>query len=200
MRAVVLCAGLGTRLRPLTNSWPKPAIPVLGQPLLRYSLAMLRSIGVQWAGINTHHLPKVMQAVASFECRRAGIQVELSHEPIIQGTGGGIRGFRHWLSDAPFLVLNGDVLFSLPLAALLQAHRDSGALATIGRQAAVAAIGRMRLTGALAWLLWSAAHVYFLIGFRNRVAVTLDWAWAYVTFDRGARLITGARPMQKATP
>jgi len=131
MRAVVLCAGLGTRLRPLTNSWPKPAIPVLGQPLLRYSLAMLRSIGVQWAGINTHHLPKVMQAVASFECRRAGIQVELSHEPIIQGTGGGIRGFRRWLSDAPFLVLNGDVLFSLPLAALLQAHRDSGALATM---------------------------------------------------------------------
>jgi NADH dehydrogenase len=71
-------------------------------------------------------------------------------------------------------------------------YRDAGTLATIGRQAAVAAIGRLRLTGAPAWLLWSAAHVYFLIGFRNRIAVTLDWAWAYVTFDRGARLITGA--------
>jgi len=131
MRAVVLCAGLGTRLRPLTNSWPKPAIPLLGQPLLRYTLAMLRGVGVQWVGINTHHLPKVMQAVASSECRRAGIQIELSHEPIIQGTAGGIRGFRNWLSDAPFLVLNGDILFSFPLAPLLQAHRDLGALATM---------------------------------------------------------------------
>jgi NADH dehydrogenase len=72
-------------------------------------------------------------------------------------------------------------------------YRDVGALATIGRQAAVAAIGRLRLTGALAWLIWSVAHVYFLIGFRNRIAVTLDWAWAYVTFDRGARLITGVK-------
>jgi NADH dehydrogenase len=71
-------------------------------------------------------------------------------------------------------------------------YRDAGTLATIGRQAAVAAIGHLRLTGGLAWLLWSVAHVYFLIGFRNRIAVTLDWAWAYVTFDRGARLITGA--------
>jgi NADH dehydrogenase len=79
-------------------------------------------------------------------------------------------------------------------------YRDAGTLATIGRQAAVAAIGRMRLTGGLAWLLWSVAHVYFLIGFRNRIAVTLDWAWAYVTFDRGARLITGATFNARAEP
>jgi NADH dehydrogenase len=70
-------------------------------------------------------------------------------------------------------------------------YRDAGMLATIGRQAAVAAIGPLRLTGGLAWLLWSVAHIYFLIGFRNRIAVTLDWAFAYVTFERGARLITG---------
>ena len=78
-------------------------------------------------------------------------------------------------------------------------YRDAGALATIGRQVAVAAFGRLWLTGALAWLLWSIAHIYFLIGFRNRIAVTLDWAWAYVTFERGARLITGARPAREAT-
>jgi NADH dehydrogenase len=71
-------------------------------------------------------------------------------------------------------------------------YSDAGALATVGRRAAVVALGAVRLTGALAWLIWSVAHVYFLIGFRNRIAVTLDWAWAYVTFDRGARLITGA--------
>jgi NADH dehydrogenase len=76
-------------------------------------------------------------------------------------------------------------------------YRDAGALATIGRHAAVAAIGRWRLTGGLAWLLWSVAHIYFLIGFRNRIAVTLDWAWAYITLERGARLITGARPLDE---
>jgi len=70
-------------------------------------------------------------------------------------------------------------------------YRDAGALATIGRQAAVVVLGGLRLTGALAWVLWSVAHIYFLIGFRNRIMVSLDWAWSYVTFERGARLITG---------
>jgi NADH dehydrogenase len=70
-------------------------------------------------------------------------------------------------------------------------YRDSGALATIGRKSAVVAIGPLKLTGAPAWLLWSAAHIWFLIGFRNRIAVTLDWLWAYLTFERGARLIIG---------
>lgn len=70
-------------------------------------------------------------------------------------------------------------------------YKDYGSLATVGRQAAVVAIGRASLKGFIAWLFWGAAHVYFLIGFRNRVAVTLDWLWAYITFDRGSRLITG---------
>jgi NADH dehydrogenase len=70
-------------------------------------------------------------------------------------------------------------------------YRDFGNLATIGRRAAVADFGRLRLTGRLAWLAWGAAHIYFLIGFRNRVAVAIDWLWSYLTFERGARLITG---------
>jgi NADH dehydrogenase len=53
-------------------------------------------------------------------------------------------------------------------------------------------IGRLRLTGFLAWILWCVAHVYFLIGFRNRFSVALNWAWSYLTFQRGARLITGS--------
>jgi len=68
-------------------------------------------------------------------------------------------------------------------------YRDLGNLATIGRKAAVAEFGKFQLSGFPAWLGWSLAHVYFLIGFRNRVAVMLDWAWGYLTFDRGARLI-----------
>jgi NADH dehydrogenase len=71
------------------------------------------------------------------------------------------------------------------------AYRDYGNLATIGRKSAVADLGRLRLSGFPAWILWSLAHIYFLIGFRNRLTVFLDWMWAYVTYHRGARLITG---------
>ncbi len=71
-------------------------------------------------------------------------------------------------------------------------YRNYGNFATIGRHAAVADFGWLRLSGYPAWLLWGAAHIYFLIGFRNRLAVMLDWMWAYVTFQRGVRLITGS--------
>jgi NADH dehydrogenase len=69
-------------------------------------------------------------------------------------------------------------------------YRDFGNLATIGRSAAVVDLGYLRLTGRIAWLFWSMVHVYFLIGFRSRIAVAFDWLWAYITFQRGARLIT----------
>jgi NADH:quinone reductase (non-electrogenic) len=72
-------------------------------------------------------------------------------------------------------------------------YRNYGDLATIGRKVAVADFGRVRLSGRLAWLLWGGVHVLFLIGFRNRAAVLLDWLWAYVTFQRGARLITSEK-------
>jgi NADH dehydrogenase len=73
-------------------------------------------------------------------------------------------------------------------------YRDKGSLATIGRAAGVADFGRVRLGGWLAWLTWLLVHVAFLIGFRNRVFVLLSWAWSYLTYRRGARLITGADP------
>jgi NADH dehydrogenase len=75
---------------------------------------------------------------------------------------------------------------------------DKGSLATIGRAAGVADFGRLRLSGFIAWAAWLAVHIFFLIGFRNRVLVILQWAWAYVTFQRGARLITGKiEPLMK---
>lgn len=70
-------------------------------------------------------------------------------------------------------------------------YRHFGTMATIGRKSAVADFGRLRLTGFAAWLLWGLVHVYFLVGFRNRAAVMMGWLWAYLTFERGARLITG---------
>jgi len=68
---------------------------------------------------------------------------------------------------------------------------DKGSLATIGRSAGVAVLGRWRLSGLIAWLAWLFVHVFFLIGFRNRLVVMLQWAWSYFTFERSARLITG---------
>jgi NADH dehydrogenase len=68
-------------------------------------------------------------------------------------------------------------------------YRDYGSLATIGRKAAVAMFGRLKLWGYPAWLTWLFAHIYFLIGFRNRIVVMIDWAWAYWTFQRYARII-----------
>ena len=70
-------------------------------------------------------------------------------------------------------------------------YRDAGSLATIGRKRAVAQLGRFKLSGFPAWLLWSLLHVYFLIGFRNRLVVAMSWCWSYITFQRGTRLITG---------
>jgi NADH:ubiquinone reductase (H+-translocating) len=70
-------------------------------------------------------------------------------------------------------------------------YRDKGSLATIGRSRGVAMIGRLHLSGLVAWLAWLMIHVFFLIGYRNRLMVMLEWAWAYVTYDRSARLIVG---------
>ncbi len=71
-------------------------------------------------------------------------------------------------------------------------YRDFGSLATIGRKSAVADLGRIQLSGWIAWVLWSVAHIYFLIGARNRVTVLITWIWAYITFQHGSRLITGS--------
>ena len=73
------------------------------------------------------------------------------------------------------------------------AYVDKGSMATIGRKRAVVEVGKLRLTGLLAWVIWLAVHIFYLIDFRNRLAVMLQWAWSYVTYKRGARLITGGR-------
>jgi len=73
-------------------------------------------------------------------------------------------------------------------------YQSYGNLATIGRKAAVIDFGWIHLRGLVAWVIWSVVHIYFLIGFRNRAMVALDWLWAYFTFQRGARLITGSQP------
>jgi NADH dehydrogenase FAD-containing subunit len=79
-------------------------------------------------------------------------------------------------------------------------YKDYGNLATIGRKRAVADFGRVRLSGFSAWLVWSTAHIFYLSDFRSRVIVGTQWLWSYVTFDRGARLITGLGDGMMTTP
>jgi NADH dehydrogenase len=79
-------------------------------------------------------------------------------------------------------------------------YRHAGDLATIGRKAAIVKLGRLRLTGFIGWVFWSIAHIYFLIGLRNRAVVALTWLWSYLTFQRGARLITEPVPARASAP
>ena len=78
------------------------------------------------------------------------------------------------------------------------AYRDFGNLATIGRMAAVVEYGRLRLTGVLAWWFWLTVHLFFLIGFRNRLVVMIEWAWSYFSYQRGARIILGENMLDKS--
>ena len=129
---MILCAGLGTRLRPLTLRVPKPAVPVCGLPLVSWTLGLLAGAGASRAVVNVHHLPDAMAAAAEEGARAAGLPLSISREPVIAGTGGALREARRHLEGAAAIVLvNGDVLFDVDLGAALAAHRASGALATM---------------------------------------------------------------------
>lgn len=129
---MVLCAGLGTRLRPLTERLPKPAVPLGGVPLVRFSLALLAGAGVRRAVVNAHHLPETMAAAAEASARALGMSLAVSREPLLAGTGGALREARAHLAGAGAIYLvNGDVLLDVDLRAALAAHRASGALATM---------------------------------------------------------------------
>jgi aminoglycoside/choline kinase family phosphotransferase/dTDP-glucose pyrophosphorylase len=127
---MILAAGLGTRLRPLTEHVPKPLVPVLDRPLLENVVLNLRAAGVTRIAVNTHHLPEqVREFVATLPS--AG-EVELFHEPEILGTGGALVNAREFLSEGEyFLVHNGDVLADLDLSGLAAEHQQHAPLATM---------------------------------------------------------------------
>src|SRR5438309_12124843 len=130
MKAMVLAAALGTRLRPLTETLPKPLLPVAGRPILEWNLLLLKRHGITEVIINLHHLgDQIVRALG--DGARFGLRLAYSHEPMLQGTSGGIKQAAPFLKDGPFLVLNGDTLSECDLTALIAAHRVSGALATL---------------------------------------------------------------------
>jgi NDP-sugar pyrophosphorylase family protein len=127
---MVLAAGLGLRMRPLTQIKAKPVLPVLNRPLIHWTLDLLAHHGVTQVVINLHHLPRtVVQAVGSG--RAFGLQVTWSRERRILGTGGGPRRVREFFGDEPFFLVNGDVLFDFDLTELLKRHHAGGARATL---------------------------------------------------------------------
>jgi NDP-sugar pyrophosphorylase family protein len=130
MKAMILAAGLGTRLRPLTNTIPKPLLPVGGTPLIVWNLLLLKRHGFHDVVINLHHLgPVIEQALGNGS--QFGLRLIYSHEPMILGTGGGIKQAEPYFSGEPVLVLNGDTLFEMDLEELWAFHRDRRAAATL---------------------------------------------------------------------
>jgi mannose-1-phosphate guanylyltransferase len=127
---MVLAAGLGTRMRPLTLLRAKPALPVMNRPLLHWTLDLLARNGVTEVMINLHHLPwTVMEAVGDGSV--FGLRVSYSREPRILGTGGGPRKVRSFFGDAPFLLVNGDMVFDFDLRGLVRRHEEARARATL---------------------------------------------------------------------
>lgn len=138
MRAMVLAAGLGTRLRPLTDDRPKALVEISGRTLLEIALSRLRSFGVREVIVNVHHFADMvieyLKANDNF-----GMRIEISREKVLLDTGGGLKKASWFFLepgrlDEPFLVHNVDVISTIDLGRMVQFHRDSQALATLAVQ------------------------------------------------------------------
>jgi mannose-1-phosphate guanylyltransferase len=132
--AFVLGAGLGTRLKPLTDSRPKPLVPIFNKPLITFAFDHLLDAGVKKLVVNTHHCPEAYGSLLGASHGRAdyrGRKVFFRHEPVLLETGGGIKNAADLLGDEPFFVYNGDVLADFPLGPLIRAHGGSGNIATL---------------------------------------------------------------------
>lgn len=128
--ALLLCAGLGTRLRPLSYVRAKAAIPVAGRPLVARILEWLAASGGRDVVVNLHHLPATITRVVG-DGAEFGLRVRYSWEPHVLGSGGGPRHALPLLDGDPFLLVNGDTLCPADLGALVRAHEASGALVTM---------------------------------------------------------------------
>lgn len=129
-RAFVPGAGLGTRLKELTRSLPKPLIPVAGRPLITYAFDHLIASGVERIVVNTHHRAEAYARAFPAPSYR-GVPLTLRHEPELLETGGGIKNVEDLLGDGPFVVYNGDILTTLPLEPAIARHFEAGNEATL---------------------------------------------------------------------
>ena len=139
MKAMIFAAGLGTRLRPLTDDRPKALVEVAGRTMLELSLARLRAFGIVEVIVNTHHYGEMI-AEYLYEQRNFGMSIALSPEPMLLDTGGGLKNAASFFldsepdEDAAFLVHNVDILSTIDMAQMIRQHTSTNALATLGVQ------------------------------------------------------------------
>jgi mannose-1-phosphate guanylyltransferase len=124
MKAMVLAAGLGTRLRPLTYEIPKPMVPVLDRPVMEHILDLLDKHSFEGVIANLHYFPDTIRG-------HFGERIEYRYEEELLGTAGGVRACADFFGDEPFLVISGDALTDIDLGALVARHRESGGIATL---------------------------------------------------------------------
>ena len=137
MKAFILSAGLGTRLRPLTDNLPKPLIPVQGKPLIAHILAQLKGLGIEQASINTHHLASVWADYQEI-LEQEGLELSYHYEPDLLDSGGGIANIAQELQQAGqikpsdnILIYNGDIWTDIDIAQLITAHQNSDATVSL---------------------------------------------------------------------
>lgn len=145
VKAFLLAAGLGTRLRPLTQNLPKPLLPLEGVPLIFFPLAQLQAQGIEEIGINLHHCAEQIPAVLGDGASR-GLRIRYFFEETLLGTGGALRNAKSFLAEAPFLLWNADTILDLDIASLTASHRRQGGIATLAlsRNASVNEFGGLR--------------------------------------------------------
>ncbi|MBU0504787.1 MAG: nucleotidyltransferase family protein [bacterium] len=129
MKALILAAGFGTRMRPFTNTKPKALVPVNDIPLILYNLAFLKSHGIKDVVINLHHQGSLIKKLLK-NGKSIGLNITYSHEPTILGTGGGINKALRFLHN-DFLVLNSDIITDFDLKELISVHKKQHPLATL---------------------------------------------------------------------
>jgi mannose-1-phosphate guanylyltransferase len=132
MRAMVMAAGLGTRLRPLTYEIPKPVVPVANRPVMEHILRLLARQGFRRVIANLHWFPETITSRLG-DGNAVGVELEYLHEPVLTGTAGGVRAVRDYLTAeaGAFLVMAGDALCDIDLNALVRRHREKGGIATL---------------------------------------------------------------------
>jgi NDP-sugar pyrophosphorylase family protein len=130
MKALVLSAGYGERLRPLTLTTPKPLLEIGGRPLVHYPLLMLRSAGITEVAVNVHYLANQIEDALG-DGSELGISITYAQETSLTGTGGPLLALRDYFADGPFVITNADTMIDLDLSPVIDVHRNHKALATL---------------------------------------------------------------------
>jgi mannose-1-phosphate guanylyltransferase len=130
VKAVLLAAGVGSRLRPLTDTIPKCMVPVAGKPVIERNIEWLRQHGITNLAVNLHHRPEVVRALLG-SGEEFGVRVRYSHEPELMGTAGAVDRLRDWLDDDEFLVIYADNIINCDVGAVVARHRAMSACLTM---------------------------------------------------------------------